>query len=82
MAVVDNTIPRGMTIVQYGVGRREIDDGFRWVKRRCGQKRYKHQMCERTEREKREWASVRKGSGTRTIYLYTIDWPMCTHYEG
>jgi hypothetical protein len=24
---------------------------------------------------------VRKGSGTRTIYLYTVDWTVCSHYE-
>lgn len=30
-------------------------------------------------KEKREEASVRRGLGTRTIYLYTIDWAVCSH---
>ncbi len=36
---------------------------------------------ERTERETGTGKYVRKGSGTRTIYLYTVDWTVCSHYE-
>jgi hypothetical protein len=34
-----------------------------------------------TERETGTGKYVRKGSGTRTIYLYTVDWTVCSHYE-
>jgi hypothetical protein len=36
---------------------------------------------ERTERETGTGKYVRKGSGTRTIYLYTVDWTVRSHYE-
>jgi hypothetical protein len=36
---------------------------------------------ERTERETGTGKYVRKRSGTRTIYLYTVDWTVCSHYE-
>jgi hypothetical protein len=38
-------------------------------------------VCARAERETGTGKYVRKGSGTRTIYLYTIDWTVCSHYE-
>jgi hypothetical protein len=36
---------------------------------------------ERTERETGTGKYVRKRSGTRTIYLHTVDWTVCSHYE-
>ena len=35
---------------------------------------------ERTERDTGTGKYVRKGFGTRTIYLYTVDGSVCSHY--